>query len=673
MCYYSDVTNNQINLGGNLMRKTGEAIGSYVETLMHTKEVLSEFIYRLNEKKPFLLETQRSAVVGFAYDHSLPSEFMLHLSNKGIIKETMANIICILGDGYNATDGIIFTYQTLYVLYENGYKRFRVRYDKITELEYFTNHELDISTEQKKYVINMSMWNLWDIHDFLEFARGTYDFSAENKEKITQIKLNEDGGNTVGSVVAGITYSNISNASSIFYDDKILTPRGHGFAAENANHLTDLYQGKDAKIVGNDNAKNGADRIVNGVSIQSKYCSSGSKCVQECFENGKFRYWNSDGTPMQIEVPSDMYDAAVQAMESRIKRGEVKGVSDPAEAKNIIRQGHFKYAQVKNIAKAGSVESILYDAASGAIIAKNSFGITAVLTFATEVWNGEEMDIALKTAAAQGIKVGGTAFITAVLAGQLSKAGLNSALAGSSKAIVKALGPKASAALANAFRQGTNIYGAAAMKSAEKLLRGNMITGIASFAVLSIGDVGNIFQGRISGGQLFKNMASTASSIAGGAAGFVVGTSAATAAGAAIGSVIPGIGTLIGGTIGSTIGGLLGAFGGGSLASGVSGAILDEFIEDDADRMVRIIQEVFTDLAGEYLINQSEAERITDQLKSRLSGSLLKDMYASSNQKVFARRLLQEYFENEANNRAYIPLPTVKQMQKGVRMALEGV
>lgn len=35
------------------MRKTGEAIGSYVGTLMHTKEVLSEFIYRLNEKNHF--------------------------------------------------------------------------------------------------------------------------------------------------------------------------------------------------------------------------------------------------------------------------------------------------------------------------------------------------------------------------------------------------------------------------------------------------------------------------------------------------------------------------------------------------------------------------------------------------------------------------------------------
>ena len=184
-----------------------------------------------------------------------------------------------------------------------------------------------------------------------------------------------------------------------------------------------------------------------------------------------------------------------------MKKGEVAGVTDPNEAERIIRKGHFTYNQVKNIAKAGTVESIIYDAASGAIIARNAFGVTAVITFANALWNDEDLDVALKSAAAQGLKVGGTTFVTAVLAGQLSKAGLNSLLVGSSEAIVQAIGPKASAVLVNAFRSGTNIYGAAAMKSAAKLLRGNAITGIVSITVLSVGDVANIFQGRISGGQ----------------------------------------------------------------------------------------------------------------------------------------------------------------------------
>ena len=43
--------------------------------------------------------------------------------------------------------------------------------------------------------------------------------------------------------------------------------QGHGFAAEQANNAIDILHGKDAIIVGNDYAKNGADRLVNGQEI----------------------------------------------------------------------------------------------------------------------------------------------------------------------------------------------------------------------------------------------------------------------------------------------------------------------------------------------------------------------------------------------------------------------
>ena len=89
--------------------------------------------------------------------------------------------------------------------------------------------------------------------------------------------------------------------------------------------------------------------------IQSKYCATGERCVNECFEQdgkGAFRYM-IDGKPMQIEVPSDKYDEALKAMEEKIRNGQVNGVMDPVEAKKIIWKGHFTYAQAKNIAKAG--------------------------------------------------------------------------------------------------------------------------------------------------------------------------------------------------------------------------------------------------------------------------------------------------------------------------------
>lgn len=195
----------------------------------------------------------------------------------------------------------------------------------------------------------------------------------------------------------------------------------------------------------------------------------------------------------------------------------------------------MSYEQAKNIAKAGTVESITYDAVNGSIIVTNTFGITAALSFATSVWNGEDLDIALKNAAADGLKVGGVTFISAILAGQLTKAGLNSALVGGSEGLVNLLGAKGSAVLVNAFRSGTNIYGAAAMKSAAKMLRGNTITGIASIVILSSGDIINLFRGRISGSQLLKNVVGTTSTVAGGTAGWIGGATA----GAAISSVVP--------------------------------------------------------------------------------------------------------------------------------------
>ena len=73
------------------------------------------------------------------------------------------------------------------------------------------------------------------------------------------------------------------------------------------------------------------------------------------------------------------------------------------------------------------------------------------------------------------------------------------------------MGPKASQMLVNALRTGKNIYGAAAMKSASKLLRGNVVTAAASVVVLSSVDIINIFRGRISAAQLFKNITNTTS------------------------------------------------------------------------------------------------------------------------------------------------------------------
>lgn len=565
----------------------------------------------------------------------------------------------VLGNGKN---GYIFTDDKIYYL-DTLEKPKKLWYDDIKTIRITNNHKKDCDRvleitqyDGAEITISSSFINKTPLKEFLEIMKD-YDSSAKTTAKSGERKKKGNTGAEAGGLGVG-AYQTVNNQ---YDEEKFHARQGHGFAAERANTLYDKITGHDAKIVGDDNAKNGADRVVDGVYIQSKYCATGSRCINECFEDGgkgNFRYM-IDGKPMQIEVPSDKYDDALKVMEEKIRKGQVKGVTDPEEAKNIVRKGHFTYAQAKNIAKAGTIESLTYDAVNGVIIATSAFGVTAMITLATSVWKGEDFDDAIKIATYSGIKVGGTAFVTSVIAAQLSKAGLNSALVGSSEAIVSMMGPKASAVLINAFRAGAKpIYGAAAMKSAAKLLRGNAITAGVTFVVLSSFDVANIFRGRISGKQLFKNMVGTAATVGGGTGGWLAGAAAGSA-------ILPGVGTVIGGIAGSLIG--------GAAAGKVSNAVVGEFIEDDADEMVKIIQDVFTDMASEYLLSNKEAEKSVDKLKDKLDGKVLKDMFASSDRKQFARNLLTPIIEAETAKREVIHNLSSEQMITGIRTVLEEI
>lgn len=203
------------------------------------------------------------------------------------------------------------------------------------------------------------------------------------------------------------------------------------------------------------------------------------------------------------------------------------------------------------------------------------------------------------------------------------------------------------------------------MKNASKLLRGNIITAGVSMIVLSSVDVANIFNGKISGKQLFKNLTNTAGSIAGGTAGWAGGA----ATGATIGSAIPGIGT----AVGATVGGIIGSIGGGVAASKVTDTVVGSFIEDDAEEMIRIIQKEFQKLSSEYLLNKVEAEKVVDRLQDKLNGKILKEMFASSDRQAFARDLLKPLIEKVVLKRKYINLPPDAQMIDKIRDVLEEI
>lgn len=451
--------------------------------------------------------------------------------------------------------------------------------------------------------------------------------------------------------------------------------RGHGFAAEKANHWWDIFTGKVARLVGGDNAKNGADRIVNDVLIQTKYCASGGKCISECFgEQGEFRYLTSDGRPMQIEVPADMYDSAVHAMEERIRRGKIPGVSDPQKATEIVRKGNVTYAQAKNIAKFGTVEGLTYDATNGIRLAGGAASVSAAVAFALSIWRGEDGDAALAAACQSGLQVGGVVFITTIVSSQIGRTGVELSLRPASDWVIGQLGPKASSWIASSLREAqglSSLSGAAATNHLSKLLRGNVVTGSITTIVLSSGDFFRLFQGRISFGQAFKNISTTGASVAGGIGGASIGSAAGATAGAAIGSVIPGVGTAVGALVGKFVGGFLGGLAGGSAAGSATSSVLGEFIEDDAKEMLAIVNEVFGELAVDYLLSEDEAKAAIASFEKLDLIEHLRDMYAAADRRAFATKLLTQLIEDEVRRRPRVVLPTGRQLLAGIRSMVE--
>ncbi|MCY7407485.1 MAG: hypothetical protein LH631_08930 [Alkalinema sp. CAN_BIN05] len=457
--------------------------------------------------------------------------------------------------------------------------------------------------------------------------------------------------------LAGIGFGIAENAK-IYADNVILTAqRGHGFAAEKANHLKDILAGKDAKIVGGNNAKNGADRLVNGIHIQTKYCNSGSKCIQECFQDGQFRYWTPDGSPMQIEVPSDSYDAAVQAMKDRINKGQVKGISDPQQAQNIVRKGGFTYTQARNIAKFGTVDSISYDAVNGIKLAGTAMGLSAAISFAHSIWSGESPEVAIKEACLSAIKVGGITWVSSILMAQIGRTGVENSLRPLTKYAVENMGTKTAAWIANGLRGGSSsIYGAAATSNVSKLLRGNIVTGVVTTVVVSSLDIPRLVKGEISGVQMLKNVTTNAAGVAGGSAGYSIGAVIGT-------TIFPGPGTLIGGLVG----GLLA----GSAASTVSQTALDQLIEDDAKEILISIEAELGILAFDYLLSEPELKSVVAESEMINWSIQLAEYSSRSDRSITVKNILETLVIVIAKQRQKITLPTEIQLLDGYEKMLE--
>ncbi|WP_313569613.1 hypothetical protein [Comamonas terrigena] len=438
---------------------------------------------------------------------------------------------------------------------------------------------------------------------------------------------------------------------------KFATKGGTGFAAEDANAFIDERLGRTVERTGLDNAKNGADRIVDGVAMQTKYFDSASRTVNSAFDSktGLYRY-----DTMQLEVPKDQYNDAVKLMEKRISEGKVPGVTNPADAPKMIRRGNVTYRQARNIARAGNVDSLKYDARNGMVICTAAFGFSFAVEFAAAMWRGESSVGALKNAVLKGLQTAGLAFFTSVGSAQLlrtqtARIGTVVARQGVKQVAKTKLGRTAIEKIAEASL-GKAVSGAAAVNHVSKLLRSNVITGAVTVTVMTLPDLYKAsISGSISWAQVGKNLVVNASSIVGGTAGWTGGV----AVGASIGSVIPGLGTAAGGLVG----GLVGSIGGGVAAHAGAKTAMDKCVVDDAVKMQELLQKELMLIADEYVLTQPEFDAFLSFVADTIPGGYLKDLYASSDRPKHVRSSFEDYaFEFTKRRKSVTVVPDLEVM-----------
>jgi len=392
--------------------------------------------------------------------------------------------------------------------------------------------------------------------------------------------------------------------------------QGHGFAAEQGNNKIDRLMQRDAQIIGGDNAKNGADRLVDGQQIQTKYYATPTRSVGAAFDGqqGMYKYLDNTGKPMQLEVPKDQYDNAIKTMENKIRNGKVPGINDPNDANKLIRKGHLSYAQAQNITKFGTVESIIYDISEGVVVGATAGGISFGITSLIFYLNTKNKEEAFQAAVIQAGNTFGKTLAISVTTQQLHRL---SAIQGVLEHIDVG---KLSPTISDVLKKGMGV----SSTGINKALRGTLVTSIAVIAITTGPDMIKLMRGRISQAQFLKNLVVVSSGMAGGLIGSV--------AGGFLFSPLGPVGAFFGRTAGGVIGGII--------ASAISNKIANKLIEEDRVQMLRILQIQMEYLAITFMLTAEEIDNLNTNLDIVISQKTLEVLFAAGND----RRAMANFF-----------------------------
>ena len=360
-----------------------------------------------------------------------------------------------------------------------------------------------------------------------------------------------------------------------------------------------------------------------------------------------------------LEVPKDQWEDCVKLMRERIEQGKVQGTKNPTDAEKIVRQGTVTYEQAKNIARAGNIDSLIFDAKTQIVTSISVFPISFAVTFAHSRWRGESVKDATLAALGCAVLSGSTMILTGVVSAQLLRTGIGTFGATSVRNGVRAIS-RASVGRQVARRiatgsLGKSVTGAAAVNHVSRLLRTNAITAAVAAVVTSTPDFYRaVFKRSISWQQFAKNTAINAAGVITGTAGWI--------GGAAIGSVFPGVGTVIGGLVGGVVCSLGAGIGGTTAAK----FLADKFVKDDLERLIAILQQEIERLASEYMLTEGEFESILTEINEKVNPKWLRRMFKQKDPSIFLRVEFEHLFKAIVRKRPKVLLPSVEQLERAV-------
>ena len=366
---------------------------------------------------------------------------------------------------------------------------------------------------------------------------------------------------------------------------------------------------------------------LNITSVSSRYCDDSEATARSLFDDdGTFLFDNS-----YVEVPPEQYDQIISSLKEKIKLGKVKTssgktIKNPDTILQNIKKGGLSYKQVRNIARAGNIDSLKFDIKTNAVSCSCSLGVSFAIGMALSIWGGQNIRQAFVTNLRSSLNSSLSSMLISVATAQVLRTSVSAVGAGATTSVVgnlygSSVGHRVIDSLAS-YSAGTALSSAGAVAQVSSLLRTNVISGAVTAAILTAPDFYRaIFAKSISWQQLTKNMALNIASIAGGTGGWLV----CAAIGASAGSVIPGAGTAVGGLVG----GIAGAFAGSTVATRIARKGLDKIRPDDAQLMIDICQKAAVKLCVDYMLSEDEAALLIEAMQKQINRKWLMSLYAS--------------------------------------------